>query len=301
MASLLQFFLFFACTTSFWSCSAEISRKELRSKETGQQSGRIDPSRVVQLSWQPRVFVYKGFLSEEECDHLISLAHGQKEGVNSVISNTEGLSARSSATLDGKDEVVAKIEQKISAWTLLPLENSRSLQVLHYKHEDAKQNYDYFGNKSSWQVGESLMATVILYLSNVPRGGDITFPESQLKTSRLKTKVWPYSTSHNRLLKPIKGNAILFFNVHLNASPDKSSHHERDPVPEGEMWCATKFFHVRAISERNISSESADSECGDEDESCPQWAAIGECERNSIFMVGSPDYYGTCRKSCHVC
>lgn len=107
-----------------------------------------------------------------------------------------------------QDEVVAKIEQKISAWTLLPLgililsyfslsferdtlfksfvlsymtENSRSLQVLHYKHEDAKQNYDYFGNKSSWQVGESLMATVILYLSNVPRGGDITFPESQVR------------------------------------------------------------------------------------------------------------------------
>uniref|UniRef100_A0A803NBD6 Mitochondrial ribosomal protein L27 n=1 Tax=Chenopodium quinoa TaxID=63459 RepID=A0A803NBD6_CHEQI len=68
------------------------SRKEVRSKETIQEnlvhSSRIDPSRVVQLSWQPRVFVYKDLISEEDCDHLISLAQGQKEGTNSVVSDT---------------------------------------------------------------------------------------------------------------------------------------------------------------------------------------------------------------------
>ncbi|KNA13455.1 hypothetical protein SOVF_116910, partial [Spinacia oleracea] len=46
------------------------------------------------------VFVYRGFITEEECDHLIPLAHGQKEGTNSVISDTQGVSARSLVTLD---------------------------------------------------------------------------------------------------------------------------------------------------------------------------------------------------------
>jgi len=75
----------------------------------------------------------------------------------------------------------------------------------------------------------------------------------------------------------------------------------RHPVLEGEMWCATKFFHIRPISGKKASSHSEDADCTDEDENCPKWAAIGECQRNPVFMVGSPDYYGTCRKSCNVC
>ncbi|CAO2838816.1 unnamed protein product [Amaranthus hypochondriacus] len=145
------------------------------------------------------------------------------------------------------------------------------------------------------------MATVILYLSDVPQGGEISFPESQLRSSRLETKVWSFATNYNRLLRPIKGNAVLFFNVHPNASPDMESRHERSPVLVGELWCATKFFHIRAINTRHVPAESVESDCSDEDENCPQWAALGECEKNSVFMVGSPDYYGTCRKSCNVC
>ncbi|CAL0302788.1 unnamed protein product [Lupinus luteus] len=34
---------------------------------------RFDPTLVTQVSWRPRAFVYKGFLSEKECDHLINM------------------------------------------------------------------------------------------------------------------------------------------------------------------------------------------------------------------------------------
>lgn len=122
----------------------------------------------------------------------------------------------------------------------------------------------------------------------------------QLKTSQLN-KVWPYSSSSTNLLRPIKGNAILFFNARPNASPDKDSYHERSPVLQGDMWCATKFFHIRPINKSNFVSQQENDDCSDEDENCPQWAALGECQKNPVFMVGSPDYYGTCRKSCHVC
>nr|GEZ00694.1 probable prolyl 4-hydroxylase 4 [Tanacetum cinerariifolium] len=36
-------------------------------------SSIINPSKVKQVSWKPRAFVYEGFLTEEECDNLVSL------------------------------------------------------------------------------------------------------------------------------------------------------------------------------------------------------------------------------------
>ena len=116
-----------------------------------------------------------------------------------------------------------------------------------------------------------------------------------------KSKIWSDCTKTSNILKPVKGNAILFFTTKLNASPDGSSSHARCPVLEGEMWCATKFFYLRAVNGEKVSFDSDGNECIDEDANCPRWAALGECQRNSVFMVGSPDYYGTCRKSCNAC
>ncbi|MBA0768119.1 hypothetical protein Gotri_016950 [Gossypium trilobum] len=261
------------------------SRKELKDKEDIHlrhlvQSNVIDPSRVMQLSWRPRsgsdglivcliavVFQYSGFLTDEECDLLISL-----------------------------DTVLAMIEERISAWTFLPKENSKPLYVQHYGLEETEQNLDYFGNKSTWALSEPLMATVILYLSNVTKGGEILFPDSESKS-----ETWSDCTKTSNIQKPVKGNAVLFFTTHLNGSPDSSSSHARCPVLEGEMWCATKFFYLRAVTGETILFDSSRNECSDEDPSCPEWAAVGECQRNPVFMVGSPDYYGTCRKSCNAC
>jgi hypothetical protein len=32
--------------------------------------------RVVRLSWRPRVFLWKDFLTEAECDHLVTMVGG---------------------------------------------------------------------------------------------------------------------------------------------------------------------------------------------------------------------------------
>lgn len=117
---------------------------------------------------------------------------------------------------------------------------------------------------------------------------------------QVKSRFWSDRRKKNNILRPVKGNAVLIFSVHLNASPDKSSSHTRSPILDGELWIATKFFYLRPIT-GNKHTDEPDGDCNDEDKSCPQWAAIGECERNAVFMIGSPDYYGTCRKSCNAC
>ncbi|XP_015878115.1 probable prolyl 4-hydroxylase 12 isoform X2 [Ziziphus jujuba] len=313
MTSLLSIYLLLAFSCCFLGSSSEI-RKELRRKEVNHDtiiqmghpvpSNRIDPSRVVQLSWRPRVFLYKGFLSDEECDHLISLAHDTNE--KSLRDNdesgddiTNGRLKSLEIPLHIEDDIVSRIEERISAWTFLPKENGRVLRVSRRGLQGDGKNFDYFGNKSTLEASEPLVATVILYLSNVNRGGQILFPKSE--SQQLKSKILSDCTKGNNILRPIKGNAFLFFTLHPNTTPDTSSSHARCPVLEGEMWYATKFFHVKAIGVGKLSSESRDSECDDEDDNCPSWAATGECEKNPVFMVGSPDYYGTCRKSCKAC
>ncbi|KAL9250917.1 putative prolyl 4-hydroxylase 12 [Drosera capensis] len=279
---------------------AEISQKELRSKKEDHGSipysarfDCVDPSQVVQLSWHPRLFVYKGFISDQESDHLITLARSKDENMNSLVGNGR-MSKKFELQFDVADAVISRIEDKISAWTLLPKGNGWPMQILHYSHEQPEQKYEYLGNNSELGNDQPLMASVILYLSNVTQGGEIFFPISELGKSSARSK------PDIDLLRPVKGNAVLLFRVHPNATMDKSSSHVRRPVFEGEMWCATKFFYIRSVRGQEHQSVSVDGDCTDEDDSCPQWAAIGECQRNPVFMVGSPDYYGTCRKSCKI-
>ncbi|XP_020080831.1 probable prolyl 4-hydroxylase 7 [Ananas comosus] len=46
-----------------------------------------DPARVSRLSWRPRAFLYRGFVSHEECDHLIELAKDKLE--KSMVADDE--------------------------------------------------------------------------------------------------------------------------------------------------------------------------------------------------------------------
>ncbi|KAK2998200.1 hypothetical protein RJ639_024116 [Escallonia herrerae] len=148
------------------------------------------------------------------------------------------------------DKTVARIEERISALIFVPKEYGKPLQAKHIGPEEAKQQYHYFGNKS--RFSEPVMATVILYLSNVSQGGQILFPESELRNSQMKNKILSDCTKSSYALRPTRGNALLFFNLHPNTTPDQSSSHARCPVLDGDMWFATKFFHVKASDVQTI-------------------------------------------------
>lgn len=62
-----------------------------------------------------------------------------------------------------------------------PSENSKPVHVMRYGLDEAKENLDYFGNKSALGLSQPLMAAVVLYLSNVTQGGELLFPNSEVR------------------------------------------------------------------------------------------------------------------------
>lgn len=275
-------------------------------KKILQKKSVFDPTRVTQLSWNPRAFLYKGFLSDEECDHLINLARDKLEK-SMVADNESGKSIESevrtsSGMFIGKaqDEIVDNIEARIAAWTFLPQENGESIQILHYEHgQKYEPHFDYFHDKANQELGGHRVVTVLMYLSNVEKGGETVFPNSEGKTIQPKDDSWSDCAKNGYAVKPRKGDALMFFSLHPDATTDTNSLHGSCPVIEGEKWSATKWIHVRSF-EKSL-KQAASGDCIDENENCPLWAKAGECEKNPVYMVGSEGSYGSCRKSCKVC
>ncbi|PIA44680.1 hypothetical protein AQUCO_01700346v1 [Aquilegia coerulea] len=246
----------------------------------GTPAAIVYPSKVKQISWKPRAFVYQGFLTDEECDHLISLAKSELKR-SAVADNLSGKSKLSEVRTSsgmfihkGKDPIVARIEDKIAAWTFLPKENGEDIQVLRYEHgQKYDPHYDYFADKVNIARGGHRIATVLMYLTDVSKGGETVFPQAEEAPRR----------------KP------------ATADDDLSDCAKKGiagcPVLEGEKWSATKWIHVDSFDK--ILGDVGG--CADENERCEQWAALGECTKNPEYMVGTSNLPGACRRSCKVC
>ncbi|XP_020572657.1 probable prolyl 4-hydroxylase 7 isoform X2 [Phalaenopsis equestris] len=326
MASLLQmsshFLLVFlsfsrACSSRKWDLERGEAKIDplLSSKDAALSSG-FDPSKSIQLSWNPRVFLYEGFISNEECDHLLSLANVSKLNKPLAIDNSTGdgsstffVSSHSGLEHSkGQDEIILRIEERISAWTFLPNENGEDMQIFHYRvNEGSETLYQYNQGKIENGKAGPQIAAVLIFLSNVSLGGEIVFPKFKNRDYNTKNgkEMLSECASSGFSVKHVRSNALLIFNLHPNATVDESSLHGGCSVREGEKWSAIKRIHVRAFDRNELDRKkhSLDSkeECTDEDQNCSQWAAMGECQKNSVYMLGTSDYYGSCRKSCGVC
>ncbi|KAG8384752.1 hypothetical protein BUALT_Bualt04G0151100 [Buddleja alternifolia] len=286
---------------------------------TGGFASSLDPTRVTQISWNPRAFLYRGFLTDKECDHLITLLNlivtgervkfaKDKLEKSMVADNDSGKSIESEVrTSSGmflakaQDDVVTGVEAKIAAWTFLPPENGEAMQILHYEHgQKYEPHFDYFHDKANQELGGHRVATVLMYLSNVEKGGETVFPNSEVKDKQPKGVDWSDCAKEGYAVRPRKGDALLFFSLHPDATTDSTSLHGSCPVLEGEKWSATKWIHVRSF-DTPLTEHSSNGDCVDENPNCAAWALKGECEKNPLYMVGSDGASGYCRKSCKVC
>lgn len=191
---------------------------------------------MEQVSWEPRAFLFHKFLSDDECDHLIGLAEGSLKKSTVVDSKTGGSVDSDVRTSKGmflaarQDDVVARIEKRISLITMIPEENGESLQILKYVNgEKYDPHTDYFHdsvNSNSAHGGQRIV-TVLMYLTTPEKGGETVFPNA---ATRVEGDEWSDCAKKGLAVKAVRGNALLFYGLKPDGSNDPKSTHGSCPV-----------------------------------------------------------------------
>ncbi len=192
---------------------------------------------VLQAMYNPRIVVFGGLLSDEECDALIELSKPRMARSLTVATQTGGEEVNADRTSNGmffqrgESELITRIEERMARLVNWPVENGEGLQVLHYTPgTEYKPHYDYFdpaapGTPTILRRGGQRVGTIVMYLAEPEKGGGTSFPDIHMEVA------------------PKRGNAVFF--SYERPHPSTRTLHGGTPVLAGEKWIATKWLRER--------------------------------------------------------
>jgi prolyl 4-hydroxylase len=190
--------------------------------------------KVLMALKHPRVVVFGGLLSDQECDEIMALADARLARSETVATASDGSEVNAARTSDGmffergEHAVIKRLEARIAALLEWPVENGEGLQILRYRPgAEYQPHYDYFepehvGTPSILKRGGQRVGTLVMYLNTPDAGGATVFPDIKLE------------------VMPVKGNAVFF--SYDRPHPMTLTLHGGAPVVEGEKWVATKWL-----------------------------------------------------------
>lgn len=189
---------------------------------------------VLAALQSPRVVVFGGLLSDDECEALIAAATPRLLRSETVDNQTGGSEVNAARTSEGmffergETALIERIERRIAALVNWPLENGEGIQILRYAPgAEYKPHHDYFdpihpGTATILRRGGQRVGTVVMYLHTTTKGGATVFPEIGLQVA------------------PVRGNAVFF--AYDRPHPSTKTLHGGAPVIEGVKWVATKWM-----------------------------------------------------------
>ena len=175
---------------------------------------------------EPLIVILGNVLSDEECDELIRLSkdkmHRSKIGVTHEVNEI-----RTSSSMyfqENENDIITKIEKRISSIMNIPIEHGDGIQILKYTPgQEYKAHFDFF-TSSSKATKNNRISTIVMYLNDVEHGGETFFPKLNFSVS------------------PQKGMAVYFEYFYTDKNVNELTLHGGAPVITGEKWVATQWM-----------------------------------------------------------
>ena len=195
--------------------------------------------RTVRVTFRmdkPVIAWLENLLAPEECDELIHISRIKLQRSTTVDPATGRETVISDRTSAGtffalrENALIDRLDQRISTVMHWPIENGEGLQILNYQvGGEYKPHFDFFppedpGSHVHLAKGGQRVSTMVVYLNDVPGGGNTIFPECNLSVT------------------PHKGSAVYFEYCNRHGQLDKRTLHGGAPVTSGEKWIATKWM-----------------------------------------------------------
>ncbi|MBT2686853.1 2OG-Fe(II) oxygenase [Bacillus sp. ISL-47] len=180
---------------------------------------------------EPLVVILGNVLSDEECDELIriSMDRMQRSKVGNVREIDDLRTSSSTFFHEGENDIVARIERRISHIMNIPIEHGEGLQILNYKiGQEYKAHFDFFSSTSK-AASNPRISTLVMYLNDVEQGGETYFPKLNFSVS------------------PQKGMAVYFEYFYTDQTLNDLTLHGGAPVVIGDKWAATQWMRRKRI------------------------------------------------------
>ncbi|XP_055848240.1 prolyl 4-hydroxylase subunit alpha-2-like, partial [Episyrphus balteatus] len=191
----------------------------------------LAPIKVEELSLDPLVVLYHDVIYDSEIEKLIEMANNKMTRATVTSQNGSVVSnVRTSQFVffpKEADKVFQIIDERVADMTSLNMDAAEEHQLANYGiGGHYSQHYDFFpfGKR---HTEDNRIATVLFYLSDVEQGGGTAFP---------------YIKS---LVKPKKGAAVFWFNLHTSGDGDARTMHGACPVLVGSKWVLNRWIKER--------------------------------------------------------
>lgn len=192
--------------------------------------------KVETLHIRPNIIRIYNILSKKEAKHIRDIVSNRLE--RSTVKTSMGQTtsdfriAKTSWISSKFDEIVEKVEDRISLALDFVREGSEELQVVNYglggyygPHMDSSRPIESQNQlNTNTSDRDDRLATVLMYLNSIDIGGSTAFPKL------------------NMIAEPVERSAVAWYNLRKDGLSDDLTLHTGCPTLIGSKWIATKWF-----------------------------------------------------------
>lgn len=186
---------------------------------------------IVTRLEEPLIVLLGNVLSNEECEELIRLSK-DKLNRSKIGAAREVNELRTSSSMffeESENEIVARVEKRVSSIMNIPIEHGEGLQILQYTPGQEYRAHNDFFSSTSKAANNNRISTLVMYLNDVEEGGETYFPKLNFSVT------------------PKKGMAVYFEYFYNDQNINDLTLHGGAPVITGEKWVATQWMRKQKV------------------------------------------------------